>query len=83
MGAQLNIKSREAYELATEIAGRTGESLTQVVLEALRARQREVTKAERFERAMAICRDARSRMTPEYLARDFDDELYDEFGLPK
>ena len=83
MGAQLNIKSQEAYELATEIAGRTGESLTQVVLEALRARQREVTKAERFERAMAICRDMRARMSPETLALDIDDFLYDENGLPK
>jgi len=83
MGAQMNIKSDEAYALATEIAGRTGETLTQVVLEALRARQRELTKDERFERAMAICRDARSRMTPEFLATDFDDLLYDERGLPK
>ena len=83
MGAQMNIKSDEAYALATEIAGRTGETLTQVVLEALRARQRELTQSERFERALAICRDARSRMTPEFLALNPDDWLYDEFGLPK
>lgn len=83
MGAQMNIKSDEAYALATEIAGRTGETLTQVVLEALRARQRALTKDERFEQAMAICRDARSRMTPEFLALDHDALLYDEFGLPK
>ncbi|MBY0283584.1 MAG: type II toxin-antitoxin system VapB family antitoxin [Sphingomonas sp.] len=83
MGAQMNIKSDEAYALATEIAGRTGETLTQVVLEALRARQRALTKDERFEQAMAICRDARSRMSPELLALDMDEYLYDERGLPK
>ena len=84
MGAQMNIKSDEAYALATDIAGRTGETLTQVVLGALRARQRELTQSERFERAMAICRDMRARMTPEMLAFDIDKELYDEVtGLPK
>lgn len=83
MGAQLNIKSEEAYQLATEIAGVTGESLTQVVLEALRARQRQLGAEDRFEQAMAICREARARMTPEYLATDFDELLYDERGLPK
>jgi hypothetical protein len=83
MGAQMNIKSDEAYALATEIAGRTGETLTQVVLEALRARQRELTKDDRFEQAMAIARDMRARMSPELLALDIDDFLYDEKGLPK
>ena len=83
MGAQMNIKSDEAHALATEIASRTGETLTQVVLEALRARQRELTKAERLDAVMAICRDARSRMSPELLALDMDEFLYDERGLPK
>ena len=83
MGAQMNIKSDEAYALASEIAGRTGETLTQVVLEALRARQRELTKGERFKQAMAIARDMRARMSPELLALDIDDFLYDEKGLPK
>ncbi|MBA3880050.1 MAG: hypothetical protein C0500_10080 [Sphingobium sp.] len=80
----MNIKSDEAYALATEIAERTGQSLTQVVLEALRARQNELTKAERLERVMALLADMRSRMSPEMLAFDIDKELYDEeTGLPK
>lgn len=83
MGAQLNIKSQEAYELAADIAGRTGESLTQVVLAALRARQRELTNAEKLEQVMALCRDMRARMSPEFLALDIDEYLYDERGLPK
>ena len=84
MGAQMNIKSDEAYALATEIAGRTGETLTQVVLEALRARQRELTKDEKLKEVMALCRDMRARMSPEALAFDIDKELYDEVtGLPR
>ncbi|NJS15620.1 MAG: type II toxin-antitoxin system VapB family antitoxin [Sphingopyxis sp.] len=83
MGAQMNIKNAEAYEIASELAEKTGSSLTQVVLVALRAQKRELEKEETFERAMAIIQNMRSRMSPEFLARDFDDELYDEFGLPK
>ncbi len=84
MGAQMNIKSDEAYALATEIAGRTGETLTQVVLEALRARQRELTKGEKLKEVMALCRDMRARMSPEALAFDIDKELYDDVtGLPR
>lgn len=84
MGAQMNIKSEEAYALATEIAQREGVSRTQAVLDALRARRRELTKAEKIDRAMALIHDMRSRMTPEALAFDLDKELYDEqTGLPR
>ena len=84
MGAQMNIKSDEAYELATEIARREGVSRTQAVLDALRARQRELTKEERFEEIMALCRETAALMSPETLAFDIDKELYDEeTGLPK
>lgn len=83
MGVQLNIKSEEAYALASELARQEGVSLTQVVLEALRARKRELSSEERFKRAMEICRDMRSRMSPETLALDIDEYLYDENGLPK
>lgn len=65
------------------MAERTGASLTQVVLDALRAQKRELEKEETFERAMAIIQNMRLRLSPEFLARDFDHELYDEFGLPK
>ena len=36
MGAQLNIKSEDAYRLASHLSELTGESLTTVVTEALR-----------------------------------------------
>jgi hypothetical protein len=80
---QLNIKSEEAYELATKIAEAEGVSLTQAVLEALRRREREISADVRFEKAMEIIKDMRSRMSPELLALDIDDYLYDENGLPK
>ncbi len=83
MGAQMNIKSDEAYELASKIAESEGISLTQAVIEALRLRAREVSKETRFARAMEIIHDMRARMSPELLALDIDDFLYDEHGLPK
>ena len=83
MGAQLNIKSEEAYALASQLAERDGVSLTQAVLDALRARAKDRSRAERLEAAMAICRDMRARMSPETLAFDINTELYDEDGLPK
>ncbi len=83
MGAQMNIKSEEAYALASELAKAEGLSLTQVVLDALRARKREISKDEKLKRVMAISRAAAARMSPETLALDIDEYLYDEYGLPK
>lgn len=83
MGAQLNIKSKEAYDLASKIAEAEGVSLTQAVVEALRRREREISAETRFAKAMEIIKDMRSRMSPETLALDIDDYLYDEDGLPK
>lgn len=51
MGAQLNIKSEDAYRLASELAGLTGESLTTAVTRALSERlQRERKAHDREER---------------------------------
>lgn len=83
MGMQLNIKSEEAYALATKIAAAEGVSLTQVVIEALRRREREVSADARFDKAMEIIKNMRSRMSPELLALDVNEYLYDEDGLPK
>ena len=83
MGAQMNIKSDEAYAIASELAGLTGESLTHVVLEALRARRRELSKAKKVQEIMEFCRETAAMMSPETLALDIDEYLYDEDGLPK
>jgi hypothetical protein len=83
MGVQLNIKSEEAYDLASKIAEAEGVSLTQAVIEALRMREREVSKEARLAKVMELCRESRALMSPALLAMDIDDFLYDENGLPK
>lgn len=83
MRAQINIKSEEAYAIASELAAKAGVSLTQAVLDALRARKRELSKAEKLKEVMALCRDTASRMSPAALALDHGDFLYDDDGLPK
>ncbi len=84
MGAQMNIKSDEAYALASELAEIEGVSLTQAVLEALRAHHRMLTREKKIEELMEFCRETAAMMSPETLAYDIDKELYDEeTGLPK
>ena len=83
---QLNIKSDDAYQLATELAALTGESLTGAVTTALRERlareRREREKASKVERIMALAADIRQRLGPDVHSTDTDD-FYDELGLPK
>jgi antitoxin VapB len=85
MGTQLNIKSEDAYRLASRLAELTGESLTSVVTNALRSelRRREAARdvdAE-VERMLAMGREIRSHMT-EPVSSDLSD-LYDEEGFPR
>ena len=54
MGMQLNIKSEEAYRLATRLAELTGQSLTGAVTDALRQRVHAEEKAREKE---AMVRD--------------------------
>lgn len=85
MGTQLNIKSEDAYRLASRLAELTGESLTSVVTKALQAelereeRQRDI-KAK-VERMLAMGREIRSHMR-EPVSSDTS-WMYDEDGLPK
>ncbi len=83
MGTQLNIKSDEAYALASELADLTGVSLTQAVLDALKNRKRELSKAEKVSSIMKYCRETANMMSAETLALDIDTYLYDKNGLPK
>ncbi len=83
MGVQMNIKSEEAYAIASELAGLEGVTMTQAVLDALRARKRELAKRDIIEEVMALARDTRARLSPEALALDHGEYLYDELGLPK
>ena len=60
MGAQLNIKSEDAYRLASRLAELTGESLTSVVTKALQAElERQERQRDRQERLGACWRCGR------------------------
>ena len=88
MGMQLNIKSDEAYRLATRLAELTGESLTSAVTLALReqvaAAERRRDKAAWIAEITLLAKEIRDELgkdgQPVDLSTDF---LYDgETGLP-
>ena len=66
MGAQLNIKSEDAYRLASRLAELTGESLTSVVTKALQAElereERARDREERLRRVREIAADIRHHL---------------------
>ena len=87
MPRQLNIRSDEAYRIASEVARRTGRSRGDVVLAALLAYRQEKTgrRMTRVQRAfvddlMALAR--RSAAVADRTAVS-DAALYDEQGLPR
>jgi len=84
MGTQLNIKSEDAYRLASRLAELTGKSLTTVVTKALQAEldreQRARDIDDKVERMLALGREIRAHMTIP-ITSDHSC-LYDENGLP-
>ncbi|HET7882954.1 MAG TPA: type II toxin-antitoxin system VapB family antitoxin [Acetobacteraceae bacterium] len=86
MGAQLNIKSEDAYRLASRLSELTGESLTSVVTKALRAElereERARDREERLRRVREIAAEIRQHLG-EPLPTSDHDWLYDENGLPR
>jgi antitoxin VapB len=86
MGTQLNIKSEDAYRLASRLSELTGESLTTVVTKALRTElereQRLRDQAALEEKLWAIAGEIKANM-PDDVTSDHG-WLYDEeTGLPK
>ena len=85
MGTQLNIKSEDAYRLASRLSKLTGDSLTSVVTKALRAeldrQERNRDRATEAQRMLAMGREIRAHMR-EPASSDLRD-LYDENGLPR
>jgi antitoxin VapB len=86
MGAQLNIKSDDAYRLAARLSELTGESLTALVTKALRA---ELDQQERLrdrdaleEELWAIAGEIKANM-PDDVTSDHSWLYDDETGLPK
>jgi antitoxin VapB len=82
----LNIKNEETYRLTQELSRLTGESLTTAVTMAVKERLERVKRAPtstRYERLMAISKDAASRFKEPWLSVDHGELLYGEDGLPK
>lgn len=83
----LNIKNEEAYKLVKELADLRGESMTTVVIEAVRKQLEHERKQQVNEARMQYWLDfgqrVRETTDPELLALDPDEFLYDEHGLPK
>ena len=73
MGMQLNIKSDEAYRLASKLAELTGQSLTMAVTEALRQR---LAAEEKSREKQAMVRDVLA------LAAEIRAELDKTEGIP-
>lgn len=81
----LNIKNPEAGRLAQELAMLTGESLTDVVTSALRARLTVVRRQKDQSALMADIQQIQAFVAslPDLDQRTPDELLgYDEFGLP-
>ncbi|MEO8100477.1 MAG: type II toxin-antitoxin system VapB family antitoxin [Acidobacteriota bacterium] len=80
----LNVKDPEAHRLAQAISRETGESMTKIVIDALRDRHEKLEKRKKkatVEELMAIARQVSAGVKRPYV--DHGDLLYDERGLPK
>jgi antitoxin VapB len=86
MGTQLNIKSEDAYRLASRLSELTGESLTTVVTKALRSEldreQRLRDKATLRARLLALADEISADM-PRDVTSDHSWLYDDETGLPR
>ena len=82
----MNIKNKEANQLARQLSKLTGESLTLAVTEAVRERLDRV-RSERgiglAERLLLIGRDCAAHLKEPFRSIDHDDMLYDDRGLPE
>ncbi len=80
----LNIKDPEAHRLAQAIAQETGETMTRVVIEALRERYQRLHRRKRkasVKELLAIAERVSAHVKRPY--QDHAEYLYDEHGLPK
>lgn len=82
----LNIKNEETCRLIHELAEATGESLTGAITAAVKEKLEKIQTlphSNRYERMMAIARDAASRIEEPWKPLDHGEFLYDEKGLPE
>ncbi len=81
----LNIKHPEVDRLARELAARTGETITETVLNALRERlKREGAKSPLSLKDEILVISRRCAALPDLVRRSADEIIgYDENGLPR
>jgi antitoxin VapB len=80
----LSIKDPETDELARQLAGQTGETLTEAVKNALKERlERKRRDSQLSERLLEIGRRCAAEMKEPFHSSDHGDLLYDEAGLPR
>ena len=82
----MNIKNKEAHQLARQLSKLTGESLTFAVTEAVRERLDRVRSehgVDLAERLLLIGRDCAAHLKAPFRSIDHDDMLYDDRGLPE
>ena len=79
----LNIKTKEAYELAQRLAAITGESMATAVTTSLRERLDRVQGTPMSNRLLEIGRQCAAHLKEPYKSAEHGDLLYDDVGLPK
>jgi antitoxin VapB len=82
----LNIKNKEAHQLAEELAALTGESMTAAVTIAVRERLQRIRRDQHpsvADRLLAIGKDCAAHLKEPFRSADHDVLLYDDRGLPK
>jgi antitoxin VapB len=82
----LNIKNKEAHNLARELAKLTGESMTEAVTGSLRERLKRVRRergAALSDRLLRIGKDCAAHLKEPFRSIDHGRMLYDEKGLPQ
>jgi antitoxin VapB len=83
----LNIKNKEVYTLASDLAKLTGQSMTSVVLDALRLQRKRLSQQDntetRVQELMAIAARCAKHIRQPVSAVEHGDMLYDESGMPQ
>jgi antitoxin VapB len=82
----MNIKNKEANQLARQLSKLTGESLTLAVTEAVRERLDRVRSEHGIglaERLLLIGRGCAAHLKEPFHSIDHEDMLYDDRGLPE
>ena len=85
----LNIKNETTHQLVRQLAELTGQSQTSAVEDAVRRRLEELSRPDAQERRYQAIRRiadeayAIAKADPQWLATSWDQEMYDEQGLPR